>query len=110
LSLNWGPGEKVKTEKWAPLSRRKMIFWVFFVIMATMRLLNIDAKKWSVDGVWDPSIHRRWHLNFHMERGKLRPPVVTLAERTGSWLGAGLSPGLFPLKHSLQKFPSCPSW
>jgi hypothetical protein len=48
LSLDWGPGEKDKTEKWASLSSWKMIF-LFFVIMATTRLLNTDAKKWSVD-------------------------------------------------------------
>jgi hypothetical protein len=46
--LDQGPGEKGKTEKRAPLFSWKMIFW-FFVIMATMRCLNIDAKKWSVD-------------------------------------------------------------
>jgi hypothetical protein len=32
------------------------------------RLLNIDVKKWSLDRrPWDPSIHRRWHLTFHLE-------------------------------------------
>jgi hypothetical protein len=30
----------------------------------------------------DPSIHRRWHLAFHLVTGALRPPVVTLAEGT----------------------------
>jgi hypothetical protein len=45
--LDQGPGEKGKTEKQTPLSRRKMNF--FFVIMFTMRLFNIDAKKWSMD-------------------------------------------------------------
>jgi hypothetical protein len=53
-----------------------------------MRLLNINAKKWSVDRGWDPSIHRRWHFTFHLETGALRPPVVTFVERVGSWLGA----------------------
>jgi hypothetical protein len=48
LSLDWGLGEKGKTEKRAPLSRRRMIFR-FSAIMATPRLLNIDAKKWNVD-------------------------------------------------------------
>jgi hypothetical protein len=48
LSLDWGPREKGKTEKRAPLSNRKMTFY-FSAIMATLRLLNIDAKKWSVD-------------------------------------------------------------
>jgi hypothetical protein len=47
LSLDWGLGEKGKTEKQAPLSRRKMTFH-FSAIMATPKLLNIDAKKWSV--------------------------------------------------------------
>jgi hypothetical protein len=44
--LDQGPGEKGKTEKWAPLSRRKITF-----CFSTMPLwlLNIDAKKWSVD-------------------------------------------------------------
>jgi hypothetical protein len=45
--LDQGPGEKGKTEKRAPLSSWKMIF-CFSAIMATMRLLNIDAKKWRV--------------------------------------------------------------
>jgi hypothetical protein len=31
-----------------------------------------------------------------MEMGALRPPVVTLAEREGSWRVVGLSPGLSP--------------
>jgi hypothetical protein len=61
-------------------------------------------------GTWtggrDPSIHRRWHLSFHLEVGALRPPVVTFAKRAGSQLGEGLIPMLFPLKHSMQKFPS----
>jgi hypothetical protein len=48
LSLDWGSGEKGKTEKWAPLSSLKMMFY-FSAIMATQRLLNIDAKKWSMD-------------------------------------------------------------
>jgi hypothetical protein len=48
--------------------------------MATTRLLNIDAKKWSMDRGWDPSIHRSWHLTFHLAAGALKPPVVTLAE------------------------------
>jgi hypothetical protein len=48
-------------------------------------------------GGWDPSIHRRWLLAFHLEMEALRPPVVIFAERAGSWLGAGLSPGLSPL-------------
>jgi hypothetical protein len=61
-------------------------------------------------GGWDLSIHRRWHLTFHLEMGALRPPVVTFAERAGSWLGAGLTPRLSPPKHSLQKCPSCPPW
>jgi hypothetical protein len=42
--LDQGPGEKGKTEKQAPLSRRKMAF--FFL---PLWLLNTDAKKWSVD-------------------------------------------------------------
>jgi hypothetical protein len=33
---------------------------------------------------------------FHLETGTLRPPVVTFAERAGSWWGLGLSPGLSP--------------
>jgi hypothetical protein len=47
-------------------------------------------------GGWDPSIHRRWHLTFHLKMGALRPPVVTFAERAGSWLGVGLSPKMSP--------------
>jgi hypothetical protein len=47
LSLDQGPDENCKTEI-APLSRRKVIFY-FAAIMSTPRLLNIDAKKWSVD-------------------------------------------------------------
>jgi hypothetical protein len=42
--LDRGPGEKGKTQKWAPLSRRKMAF-----CFSAIWLLNIDAKKWSVD-------------------------------------------------------------
>jgi hypothetical protein len=42
------------------------------------RLLNIDAKKWSLDRrPQNPSIHRRWYPTFHLEMGALRPPVVT---------------------------------
>jgi hypothetical protein len=41
--LDWGPGEKGKTEKWAPLSRRKMA-----LVFLPLWLLNIDAEKWSV--------------------------------------------------------------
>jgi hypothetical protein len=48
LSLDQGPGEKGKTEKQVPLSSQKMIFW-FSPIMTTMRFLNINVKKWSVD-------------------------------------------------------------
>jgi hypothetical protein len=48
LSLDQGQGEKGKTEKCAPLSSRKTTF-CFSAIMATPRLLDIDAKKWSVD-------------------------------------------------------------
>jgi hypothetical protein len=44
LSLDQGPGEKSKTKKHAPLSSMKMTF--FFL---PLWLLNIDAKKWSVD-------------------------------------------------------------
>jgi hypothetical protein len=73
--------------------------------MATMRLLNIDAKKWSVEGGQDPPIHRRWHLAFHLEMGALRPPVATLAEKAGSWLGVGLSPGLSPLSIFCRSAP-----
>jgi hypothetical protein len=69
----------------------------FSAIMATPGLLNIDAKRWNVDRRLVPSIHRRWHIVFHLEMGSLRPPVVTFAERAGSQLGAGLSPGLSPL-------------
>jgi hypothetical protein len=82
----------------------------FSIIMATPRLLKIDAKKWSMDRGQDPSICRRWHLTFHLEAGALRPPVVTFAEREGSWLGAGLTPRLSPLSNSLQKYPSYPPW
>jgi hypothetical protein len=69
--------------------------------MATPRLLNTDAKNWSVDRGRDPSIHKRWHLTFHLEAGALRPPVVTFAERIGSQLGVGLSPKLSPLSSIL---------
>jgi hypothetical protein len=48
LLLDWGPGEKGKAEKWAPLSSQKMTFY-FSAIMATTRFLNMDAKKWSMD-------------------------------------------------------------
>jgi hypothetical protein len=41
--LDWGPGEKGKTEKWAPLGGK----WPF--VFLPLWLLNIDAKKWSVD-------------------------------------------------------------
>jgi hypothetical protein len=48
-------------------------------------LLNIDAKKWSLDRKpQNPSIPRRWHPAFLLEMGALRPPVVTFAERAGS--------------------------
>jgi hypothetical protein len=72
-----------------------MIF-CFSAIMATMRLLNIDAKKWSMNRRLGPINPRRWHLAFHLEMGALRPPVVTFAERAGSWLGVGLTPVLSP--------------
>jgi hypothetical protein len=65
--------------------------------MATTRLLNIDAKNCSVVRGQDPSIHRRWHLAFHLETGALTPPVNTFGERAGSQLGAGLTPRLSPL-------------
>jgi hypothetical protein len=62
-------------------------------------LLNIDVKNWSTDRrPWDSSIHRRWHPTFHLEMGALRSPVVTFAEREGSWWGPGLSPGLSPFR------------
>jgi hypothetical protein len=41
--LDRGPGEKDKTKKQAPLSRRKMAF-----CFSAIWLLNIGAKKWSV--------------------------------------------------------------
>jgi hypothetical protein len=77
-----------------------MIF-CFFVIMATMRLLNIDAKKWSMDGGRDPSIHRRWHLAFHLEMGALRPPVVTFAEGRVLAGGGAVSQAVPSLMYSL---------
>jgi hypothetical protein len=46
--LDQGLGEKDKTEKQALLSSRKMTF-CFSAIMASPRLLNIDAKKWNLD-------------------------------------------------------------
>jgi hypothetical protein len=42
--LDQGPGEKGKTEKQAPLSRRKMAFFSL-----PLWFLNTDAKKWNVD-------------------------------------------------------------
>jgi hypothetical protein len=53
LSLDQGPGEKGKTKKRAPLSSQKMTFH-FSAIMATLRLLNIDAKKWSMPRRLEP--------------------------------------------------------
>jgi hypothetical protein len=47
LSLDWGWGEKGKTEKWAPLSSRKLPF--AFLPYGYPRILNIYEKKWSVD-------------------------------------------------------------
>jgi hypothetical protein len=47
--LDWGLGEKGKTEKQAPLSGRKMTF-----ASLPLWLLNMDAKKWSVDGRLGP--------------------------------------------------------
>jgi hypothetical protein len=57
--LDRGPGENGKTEKWAPLSRKNITFH-FFYYYGYPSLLNIDAKKWSLDRrLQDPSIHRR---------------------------------------------------
>jgi hypothetical protein len=62
-----------------------------------LRLLNTDVKKWSLDKrPQNPSIHRGWHLTYHLEMEVLRPPVVTFAEGARSWWGLGLSPRLSP--------------
>jgi hypothetical protein len=101
MSLHWRPGEKDKTEKWAPLSSWKMIYFFSSIGLPWGSSTSMQRNaKWT--GGQDPLIHRRWHLAFHLEIGALRHPVVTFPER------AGLSPGLFPLKHSLQKCPCCP--
>jgi hypothetical protein len=74
--LDQGPGEKGKTEKQAPLSRRKMTFC--FSCHYGSSTLTPRNGVWT--GGRDPSIYRRWHLAFHLEAGALRLPVVTLAE------------------------------
>jgi hypothetical protein len=53
LSLDRGPGENGKTEKQAALSSWKMIFY-FSAIVATTRLLNIDAKNWTMNRGLEP--------------------------------------------------------
>jgi hypothetical protein len=52
--------------------------WPF--VFLPLWLLNTDARSGMWTGGLDPSIHRRWHLAFHLVMGALRPPVVILAE------------------------------
>jgi hypothetical protein len=48
LSLDWGLGENGKTEKWGPLSSRKMTF-SFSTIMATLgsSTLMLRSGAWT---------------------------------------------------------------
>jgi hypothetical protein len=100
LSLDWGPGEKGKTEKQAPLSRRKMTFH-----SSTLMLRS---------GAWTGGLGTHQSIGggtptFHLEMGALRPPVVTFAERAGFQLGVGLSPGLPPFWAFSVEVPFLPT-
>jgi hypothetical protein len=96
LLLDQGPGENGKTEKRTPLSSGENDILLLYHY-DYLRLLNIDAEKWSLDQrPLGPLIHRRWLPAFHLEMGALRPPVVIFAERAGSQWRPGLSPGLSP--------------
>jgi hypothetical protein len=60
------------------------------------------SRAWT--GGQDPSIHRRWHLAFHLEVGALRPPVVTLAEGR-VLVGGGVISQAVPLLSNLCRSP-----
>jgi hypothetical protein len=55
LSLDKGPGKKRQNREMSSTVYQEndlfgfFCFFRFFVIMATMRLHNIDVRKWSVD-------------------------------------------------------------
>jgi hypothetical protein len=110
LSLDWGPGENGKTEKWVPLSRRKMIFH-FSTITVTLgsSVLMSRSGAWtggprthqSIGGGTLPSTWRWGHLDLQwlpLQRGQ---------GPSGGW---GCLLGCPPFGHSLQKRPSFPQW
>jgi hypothetical protein len=110
LSLDWGLGEKGKTEKWASLSSRKVTFH-FSTLMASRRssTLMLRSGVWtggpgthqSIGGGTPPSIWRWGHLDLQW---------LSLQRGQGPSGGQGCLLGCSPFGHSLQKCPSCPQW
>jgi hypothetical protein len=101
--------EREDREAGSPVQEENDLF--FFYYYGYPRLLNIDFKKWSLDRkLQDPSIHRRWHPTFCLEKGHLDLQWLLLQRAQGLSGGWGCLPGCPLFGHSLWKCPSCPQW
>jgi hypothetical protein len=108
--LDLGPGEKRRTEKQAPLSRRKMSL-CFSTIMVTRgsSTMMSRSRAWtgnprthqSIGNGTPPSTWGQGHLNLQW---------LPLQRRQGPGGGQGCLLGCPPFGHSLWKCPSCPQW
>jgi hypothetical protein len=107
LLLDQGLGENGKTEKWAPLFSKKIIF-CFSSFMVTQ-----GSSTLMLSGAWtgDPRAHQSIG-------GSTPPSIWVLLDL--QWLllqrgqhprgGRGCLLGCPPFGHSLQKCPFCPQW
>jgi hypothetical protein len=110
LPLDWGPGENGNTDKWAPLSKRKMIFH-FSTTVATQGSSTLMSRSgpWTgapgthqfIGGVIPPSAWRQGHVDLQW---------LPLQTGQGPGGGQGYVLGCPPFGHSLWKCLSCPQW
>jgi hypothetical protein len=82
---------------------------LLFCIMATPRLLNTDAKNWSVDRGRDPAIHKRWHSPSIWRWGHLDLQWLPLQREQGPCWGWGCLLSCPPFRAFSAEMPFLPT-